>query len=145
MITVCQPGPPHGYGGYGGYGQSHNYCKEVAQETAYNVPVVTPVDVPVTVKYPEPQRVCVDKPISLPVVSCDDIQEERTIMVPTVVDSEVNVSACKAGLGAPDCKTHELTLPKQVCKELVYGHAETKAPHPAHPPKPAHAQIKYLA
>ena len=51
--------------------------------------------------------------------------------------SEVNVSACKAGLGAPDCKTHELTLPKQVCKELVYGHAETKAPHPAHP-KPAH-------
>merc|ERR1712228_1018360 len=51
MVTVCQPSHHgyggyghhghHGYGGYGGYGK---YCKEVAQETAYNVPVVTPVD-----------------------------------------------------------------------------------------------------
>ena len=105
MITVCQPGRP-GYGGYGGgYGQSHNYCKEVAQKTAYNVPVVTPVEWPVTVKYPEPQRVCVDKPISLPVVGCNDISEERTIMVPTVVDEEVMVAKCKAGLGEPDCNT----------------------------------------
>merc|ERR1712156_1263163 len=73
MVTVCQPG--HGYGHHG-YG--HNYCKEVAQETAYNVPVVTPVDVPVTVAYPEPIKTCVDKPIDLPVVSCEDLSEERT-------------------------------------------------------------------
>merc|ERR1712066_752200 len=51
MVTVCQPGH-HGYGGYGHGGYGHNYCKEVAQETAYNVPVVTPVDVPVKVSYP---------------------------------------------------------------------------------------------
>jgi hypothetical protein len=133
MITVCQPGP-HGYGGYG-----HNYCKEVAQETAYNVPVVTPVDVPVTVKYPEPQRVCVEKPINLPVVGCEDLTEEKTIMVPTVVDEEVLVAACTAGLGEPDCNTVDLTLPKQVCKELVYGHAETQAPKPT----PAPAKLKY--
>ena len=50
MVTVCQPG--HGYG-YGHSGYGHNYCKEVAQETAYNVPVVTPVDVDVTVAYPK--------------------------------------------------------------------------------------------
>merc|ERR1711971_324340 len=59
MVTVCQPGH-HGYGGYGhghgGYG--HNYCKEVAQTTAYNVPVVTPIDVPVTVAYPTPVKTC---------------------------------------------------------------------------------------
>merc|ERR1712086_494314 len=79
MVTVCQPGQ-HGYGGY-----RHNYCKEVAQETAYNVPVVTAVDIPVTVAYPAPKKVCVDKPISLPVVSCADISEQRTIQVPTVV------------------------------------------------------------
>merc|ERR1712008_520398 len=49
MVTVCQPGHQgYGHGGYGG-GYGHNYCKEVAQTTAYNVPVVTPVDVPVTV------------------------------------------------------------------------------------------------
>merc|ERR1711881_675536 len=36
MVTVCQPTPGYGYHAYG-----HNYCKEVAQETCYNVPVVT--------------------------------------------------------------------------------------------------------
>merc|ERR1712242_562226 len=55
MVTVCQPGH-HGYGGYGHGGYGHNYCKEVAQETAYNVPVVTPVDIPVTVAYPAPEK-----------------------------------------------------------------------------------------
>merc|ERR1711971_637238 len=82
MVTVCQPG----HQGYGGYGHSygHNYCKEVAQTTAYNVPVVTPVDVPVTVAYPAPVKTCVDKPINLPVVTCADISEERTIQVPSV-------------------------------------------------------------
>merc|ERR1711874_172090 len=39
MVTVCQPTPGYGYHSYG-----HNYCKEVAQETCYNVPVVTPVE-----------------------------------------------------------------------------------------------------
>ena len=131
MITVCQAG------GYGPYGPTPHYCQEVAQETAYNVPVVTPVDVAVTVAYPEPQKVCVDKPISLPVVSCADITEEKTIKVPTVEDSEVTVPECKAQLGAPACQTVELTLPKQVCKELVYGHAHEAAEHPPHPAHPA--------
>merc|ERR1719340_441835 len=44
MVTVCQPAQ-YGYG----HGHGHNYCKEVAQETCYNVPVVTPVNPPVTV------------------------------------------------------------------------------------------------
>merc|ERR1712025_640030 len=39
MVTVCQPTPGYGYHSYG-----HNYCKEVAQETCYNVPIVTPVE-----------------------------------------------------------------------------------------------------
>merc|ERR1712027_193354 len=49
MVTVCQPTPGYGYHSYG-----HNYCKEVAQETCYNVPVVTPVEPAVEVAYPEP-------------------------------------------------------------------------------------------
>merc|ERR1739848_663891 len=123
MVTVCQPG----HQGYGGDGHSygHNYCKEVAQETAYNVPVVTPVDIPVTVAYPAPKKVCVDKPIQ----------------VPTVVDSEVVVAHCKAEIGVPACQKVELTLPKQVCVQLVYGYAHEPAPHPepAYAPAPAHA------
>merc|ERR1712037_877743 len=140
MVTVCHPGHQgYGHGGYGGYG--HNYCKEVAQETAYNVPVVTPVDIPVTVAYPAPKKVCVDKPISLPVVSCADIKEQKVIKVPTVVDSEVTVAHCMAEIGVPACQKVELTLPKQVCVQLVYGYAHEPAPHPepAYAPAPAHA------
>merc|ERR1712038_1659272 len=134
MVTVCQPGH-HGYGGYGHGGYGHNYCKEVAQTTAYNVPVVTPVDIPVEVKYPSPVKTCVDKPINLPVVSCEDLVEERTITVPSVEDSTVTVAKCVAGLGEPACQKVELTLPKQVCVELVYGYAHEPAPAaPAYAP-----------
>lgn len=113
-----------GYG-YGGYGK---YCQEVAQETAYNVPVPAPVDIPVKVSYPLPQKVCVDKPILLPVVTCTDIVSTKCIQVPTVQDSSVSVDHCKAQLGAPACSNHELSLPKQRCIALVYGHAEHVAP-----------------
>merc|ERR1739838_281618 len=142
MVTVCQPGH-QGYGGYGhghgGYG--HNYCKEVAQTTAYNVPVVTPIDVPVTVAYPTPVKTCVDKPIDLPVVTRADLTEERTIQVPAVEDTVVVTQKCVSALGAPACQAVELTLPKQVCKELNYGHAHetadyAPAPAPAYAPAP---------
>merc|ERR1711981_74088 len=137
MVTVCQPGH-HGYGGYGHGGYGHNYCKEVAQTTAYNVPVVTPIDVPVTVAYPTPVKTCVDKPIDLPVVTCADLSEERTIQVPSVEDSSVTTQKCVSALGAPACQAVELTLPKQVCKELNYGHAHETADY-APAPAPAYA------
>jgi len=124
MVTVCQPGS-----GYGGYG--HNYCQEVAQETAYQVPIVTPVDIPVTVSYPSPIKSCVDKPISLPVVSCEDLSEEKTILVPEIQESTVTVAKCQTQLAAPNCVTKELTLPKQVCVELVYGYAHEPVAHAA--------------
>merc|ERR1712018_878398 len=136
MVTVCQPGH-HGYGGYGHGGYGHNYCKEVAQETAYNVPVVTPVDVAVEVSYPEPIKTCVNKPISLPVVSCADLTEERTILVPKVEDATETVAKCVTQLAAPACQQIELTLPKQVCVELVYGYAHDPAPAPAYAAAPA--------
>merc|ERR1712158_45156 len=40
MVTVCQPAQ-YGYGhAYGEHAYGENLCKEVAQETCYNVPVV---------------------------------------------------------------------------------------------------------
>ena len=39
MVTVCQPNAGYDYHAYG-----HDYCKEVAQETCYNVPVFTVVE-----------------------------------------------------------------------------------------------------
>merc|ERR1719483_1863919 len=123
MVTVCQPaqyGYGHG-GGHGGYG--HNYCKEVAQETYYNVPVVTVVEPAVTVTYPEPIKTCVNKPISLPRISCEDLTEEKRITVPEVEDSTQTSEKCITQLAAPACQNVELTLPKQVCKEINYGYA----------------------
>merc|ERR1711881_244014 len=79
MVAVCQPTAGYGYHAYG-----HNYCKEVAQETCYNVPVVTPVSPPVDVIYPEPIKTCVNKPISLPRISCEDLSEEKCITVPSI-------------------------------------------------------------
>merc|ERR1711881_499394 len=81
MVTVCQPTPGYGYHAYG-----HNYCKEVAQETCYNVPVVTVSEPAVEVAYPEPVKSCVQKPIDLIVISCEDITEEKCIIVPEVQD-----------------------------------------------------------
>merc|ERR1712194_929134 len=55
----------------------------------------------------------------------------------TVAYPEVIVAKCVAGLGAPACQKVELTLPKQVCVELVYGYAHEPAPAPAYPAAPA--------
>ena len=130
----CQPTPGYGYNSYG-----HNYCKEVAQETCHNVLVVTPVEPAVEVAYPEPIKTCVNKPISLPRISCEDLTEEKCIIFREVEDSTVTSEKCITQLAAPACQTVDLTLPKQVCKEINYGYAEdvhevepvTYAPTPA--------------
>ena len=126
MVTVCQP-QPSGYGGYGhqqSYG--HQYCKEVAQETAYNVPVVKTVNVPVQIAYPEPVRTCVNKPITLPRLRCEPKVEQKCVNQPRIEDSFESVEKCTVQQGTPKCQRIELTLPKQVCKEIVYGYAEDK-------------------
>jgi len=141
MVTVCQPTPGYGHGGYGHGGYGHNYCKEVAQETCYNVPVVTVVEPEVNVVYPEPIKTCVNKPISLPRISCEDLTEERCITVPEVEDVSETFEKCVTVLGEPACQAVELTLPKQVCVEIVYGFAHDAPKHeaPAYPaPTPAY-------
>merc|ERR1711892_418542 len=119
MVTVCQPTPGYGYHSYG-----HNYCKEVSQETCYNVPVVTPVEPAVEVAYPEPIKTCVSKPINLIVISCEDLTAEKCITVPEVMDDIEVEEKCITQLAAPACQTVDLTLPKRVCKEINYGYAE---------------------
>merc|ERR1712158_52101 len=157
MVTVCQPAP-HGYGYGHSYG--HNYCKEVGQETCYNVPIVTVVEPAVDVIYPEPIKTCVNKPISLPRISCEDLSEEKCITVPEIEVVSETFEKCVTGLTDPACQAVELTLPKQVCKEINYGYAEDtpaeaepayEAPAPAYAPAapayapaaPAEAEAKY--
>ena len=160
MVTVCEPAPvpaypppapeyggfshhlgkrspdgahPHAPHGHGyGYGQ---HCKEVAQTTTYQVPKATVVEPPVTVEYPEAKEICRKEEIQLPVIQCAVLEEEKTIMVPTVEDSEVEIEKCVSVLGAPDCKGVELTLPKQACKELNFGTAAEYVDYPKPEPK----------
>merc|ERR1719450_283603 len=136
MVTVCQPTAGYGYHAYG-----HNYCKEVAQETCYNVPIVTPTTPAVNVVYPEPIKTCVNKPISLPRISCEDLSEEKCITVPSIEVVSETFSKCETVLGAPNCVNVQLTLPKQVCKEINYGYAEDaqEEPEPAYAPAPTYA------
>jgi len=124
MVTVCQPKAGYGYHSYG-----HQYCKEVSQETCYNVPKVMPVDVPVMVTYPEPMKECVNKPITLPRVTCEDIMEKKCIVVPEIMDDIEMVEKCETMLAAPKCQILELSLPKQVCVELVYGQSYEEGYH----------------
>jgi len=137
MVTVCQPTPGYGHGH--GYGHQ-NYCKEVAQETCYNVPVLTVVEPAVDVIYPEPIKTCVNKPISLPRISCEDLTEEKCITVPSIIEVSETFEKCVTALTAPACQNVELTLPKQVCKEINYGYAEdVQEPAPAYEAAPAPA------
>ena len=135
MVTVCQPAQ-YGYG----HGYGHNYCKEVAQETCYNVPVVTAVEPAVDVTYPEPIKTCVNKPISLPRISCEDLTENKCITVPEVEEVTETLEKCVTQLAAPACQAVELTLPKQVCVEIVYGYAADAPKHeePVYTPAPAY-------
>eukprot|EP00094_Tigriopus_californicus_P010127 TCALIF_09766-PA protein Name:"Protein of unknown function" AED:0.03 eAED:0.05 QI:0/0/0/0.66/1/1/3/0/343 len=124
MVTVCQPGYGHGYQAYG-----QQYCKEVAQETQYNVPMVAPLDVDVRVGYPEPVKACVNKPIALPQISCEVITENKCVVQPQIEEATETVQKCVTSLGEPACQKVELTLPKQRCVELVYGYAEDAHKH----------------
>ncbi len=138
MVTVCQPHYGYGYSSYG-----RQYCKEVAQETSYNVPVVSPIDVPVRVGYPEASKSCVNKPITLPRVSCETKTEQKCVQQPEVEEDTQTLEKCTTKLGEPECQQVELNLPKQVCKEIVYGYAEDKKPaypqpQPAYPSPPAY-------
>eukprot|EP00091_Calanus_sinicus_P006130 TRINITY_DN16744_c0_g1_i1.p1 TRINITY_DN16744_c0_g1~~TRINITY_DN16744_c0_g1_i1.p1 ORF type:complete len:349 (-),score=122.47 TRINITY_DN16744_c0_g1_i1:96-1142(-) len=115
-VSVCQPSAGFGYERYG-----QQYCKEVEQETCYNIPMVMPMQETVTVTYPEPVMECMQKPITIPRISCEDMTEERCIMVPGIMEDTVMVEKCQVSLGSPSCQVMEVILPKQVCKELVYG------------------------
>merc|ERR1712025_948800 len=118
MVTVCEPG----YQPYGGYGHDV-HCKEVAEETCYNAPTLEDDIQPQTVQFPEPIKQCVNKPIDLVVVSCEDLVEEKCIIVPEVEVSEETHEVCRTELGEPDCNTVTLDLPKERCIEIVYGYA----------------------
>ena len=120
-MTECQHGHHTAYSNYGS-----KQCKEVAGETCYNLPRVTPLQQPVTVTFPEAVMRCENRPIDLPRVSCENMMEEKCFMVPEIMEDTETVEKCEVMLGAPDCRMVELSLPKQVCRQIDYGLAYNK-------------------
>merc|ERR1719481_1439876 len=119
MVTVCKASAGDGYTKI-----DDQYCKVEEQENCFNVPMVIPKQETITVKYPEPVMDCMQKPISLPQVTCQDVTEEKCFLVPEIADDMVMVEKCEVSLGAPTCQVLELTLPKQLCTEFVYTEPE---------------------
>ena len=89
--------------GYGYHAYGHNSCKEVTKKTCYNVPVLTVVKPAVDVIYPEPIKTCVNKPINLPRISCEDLSEEKCITVPEI---DPVTETCENSPTPPMCQTH---------------------------------------
>ena len=59
--------------------------------------------------------------IYLPRVSCENMMEEKCFMVPEIMDNVETVEKCEVMLGAPDCRRVELSLPRQVCRQIDYS------------------------
>jgi len=131
-VTVCD------YAGYQQYDpyDPHTFgyqpvCKEVAQETCFNVPGIEPVDVPVTIAYPEPVKTCLDNPITLPKIECNLVSEDHCIKVPSLEEVPTTVEKCQPIIGAPKCQRVELILPKQICQDIIYGFTHRPIDFPA--------------
>jgi len=135
MVTVCQPQSGYQSHGYGGYNKgSYQHCKEIAQETCYNKPSTVPKSEPVTLMVPTPSQDCGPQQITIPTVQCEDITEESCVQLPGVEETDIQAQQCTVPLGGPKCDQMELTLPLQVCRELVYGDAHK--PEPVYKPAP---------
>ena len=60
MVTVCQPQPQPSYGSPPSPYSCHTvkHCKEVGQETCYNIPKLESKEIPVEITLPEPVQKC---------------------------------------------------------------------------------------
>jgi len=127
MVNVCQP--QYSQDSYGYSKGSYQHCKEIAQETCFNKPKVQPKKTEVDVRVPEPSQDCQPMRVELPTVECEVVEEERCVDLPALEAADVPAEQCTVDIGPPECKPVELVLPKQVCQEVLYGHAsKPKAP-----------------
>jgi len=137
MVTVCQPQSGYQSHGYGDYNKgTYQHCKEIAQETCYNKPSAGPKPEQVTLMVPTPNQDCGPQQITIPTVQCEDITEERCVQLPAIEGTDIEAEQCTVPLGEPSCNQMDLTLPLQVCRELLYGDAHKAEPvyKPAPPP-----------
>merc|ERR1712179_780262 len=99
--------------------------QNIPSTTWSKFPKVTPVENSVFVVFPKPIKTCVNKPISLPRITCELVTVRKCFTVPEVVVFSQGFEVCTTSLGAPSCNTVELTLPTQVCRQVPFTHKES--------------------
>jgi len=135
MVTVCQPQPSYGSPTAPYSYHSIQHCKEVGQETCYNIPTLESKQIQVEITLPEPVQKCQTRSVIVPTVECEDVTDKRCVNLPSVEESDSEAQACVPVVANPKCDKVELVLPKQICRELLYGYAE-KPVHSYEHPKP---------
>ena len=115
-VTNCKAS---GYGDH--YKGEHQVCAEEYQTQAYKVPLVNaPLDITVDLTNPEPVPTCVVKDITLTVVVCEDVVDQRCFNVAKLVDATNVVDQQEIVIGAPNCNAVTLELPTQACSVPPY-------------------------
>merc|ERR1711935_602861 len=106
----------YGYGaGVATHHQQHQACSNVPKKTCTNVPKVSPKQEAVTLAYPVSEKSCSQAPISVPRVTCEEVETQKCFKVPELVDKVENVDKCEVTPAPPACRVASLTLPKQTC------------------------------
>ena len=111
---------------YGGYHKEHYgpKCEEIEQNSCYNQPKATEKMREVTLELPEPKKECSEKSFKVPKVTCRTKSEEKCIRVPKVKQTAGDdVQKCVPQISGDKCENIRLSLPKQVCKDLIVGSA----------------------
>jgi len=111
-----------------GYGYS-SACKNQKMDICYNVPKVRPDKTSVTVSFPVPEKKCENKPVKIPKISCDEVEDKKCFQLPYTVEEEEELEKCTTRLGPPKCEQTPVTLPKQICVDIQ--HVPAPVPHPA--------------
>ena len=78
---------------------------------------------PIKLTLPTATKSCESHPITIPRISCEVKIEKRCIKVPDVEDDFQKIEKCQPVITDPVCRRIELTLPKQICQDIVYGYA----------------------
>ena len=96
------------------------------------------VEVDVTLAFPEPSKSCKLQEATVPEVKCEDLVEVKCQDMPRVVEVPENIERCNVVVGEPKCEEVELVLPRQVCKDIIYGFREV--PMEVEQPQPQQQQ-----
>lgn len=91
-------------------------CSSAVRRVCYKQPTLVPVVKKVDIVLPVPEDSCVNSPVLLPRIHCEQVEERHCMAVPVVREGlQVAVSKCAVSYTGEECLQHSLELPRQAC------------------------------